>query len=121
MSTRDVLQRVEVGEGTPLVQEPLPRLPRNSTFKDKVVTALAALGFTANLLSTMLSPQPSVFLSAVLGMLLSPYAIFQMRKLSQVRALKETNTRMQEEVGRYQYENMRLQHQEEELAASVVK
>lgn len=120
MSSGDVLHRVEVGEGTPLVQEPLPEIPEGSTFKEKIVTALAGLGFGTNLLSAILfSSQSSVFLSGILGMLLAPYAIFQQRKLVQVRVLAETNVRMQDEVGRLQIENTRLQHQEEELGASV--
>lgn len=119
MSSGDVLHRIEVGEGTPLVQEPLPEIPEGSTFKERIVTTLAGLGFGTNLLSVLFSSQSSVFWSGILGMLLSPYAMFQQRKLVQVRVLGETNVRMQDEVGRLQIENTRLQHQEEELSASV--
>lgn len=121
MPTGDVLHRVEVGEGTPLVQEPFPELPTGSTFKEKIVTALAALGFGTNLLSVIFAPQRSVVVSGIMGMILTPYALFQQRKLRQVRALAETNVRMQDEVGRLQNENTRLQHQEEELGVSVVQ
>ncbi|GAX09575.1 hypothetical protein FisN_19Lh071 [Fistulifera solaris] len=119
MPSVDVLYRVEVGEGTPLVQEPLPEIPEGSTSKEKIVTTLAGLGFGTNLLLVLFSSQASVFWSGVFGMLLAPYALFQQRKLVQVRVLAETNVRMQDEVGRLQVENTRLQHQEEELSTSV--
>ncbi len=119
MSSGDVLYRVEVGEGTPLVQEPLPEIPEGSTSKEKIVTALAGLGFGTNLLLVLFSSQASVFWSGIFGMLLAPYALFQQRKLVQVRVLAETNVRMQDEVGRLQVENTRLQHQEEELGTSA--
>ena len=115
-------------EGTPLIRSasgdeivPLPELPEDASLKEKAMALVGGLGFGTNFLAIFFSPNPLVFVSSVLGMMISPFAAFQQRKLTQVRALDETNDRMQLEVEQLQKENSRLQEQEKKMGASVVQ
>ena len=62
---------------------------------------------------------PSVFVSGMLGTLLSPYAAIQQRKLTEVQALEETNERLESEVNQLSAENERLSGQVKEVESSV--
>ena len=125
-AAEDPLHRAEVGEGTPLVlasdnDVPLPELPADASWKEKATAVTAGVGFGTSFLALLFSPSPTVFVSGLTGMLLAPYAAFQQRKLTQVRALKETNHVMQLEVEELQTQNKRLQEQEKRMGASVLR
>ena len=122
-SSVDALQRLEAGEGTPLIsgEVPLPALPEGASLSEKVVFGTAGVGFVSNALSLILSPHVTVMCSAALGMLLTPFCAFQQKKITQARALKKTNEVMQEEVVKLHRENDRLQEQEKDMSASVLK
>jgi hypothetical protein len=94
-ATATSIADVEVGEKTPLVNggdEVLEDLPE-STKKEKAVAGLAAVSFTASLASIIFTANPIVYVSGILGAILSPYAAIQQRKITDVDALSETNER----------------------------
>jgi len=62
---------------------------------------------------------PIIFVTGVLGLVLSPYAAFQQRKITQVEALKETNEAMEEEVTKLTAENNRLEAQVQKMEETV--
>jgi hypothetical protein len=62
---------------------------------------------------------PIVYISGILGVVLSPAAALQQRKLTEVEALRETNQRMTENVQVLQHENNRLASQVETMQVSV--
>lgn len=64
---------------------------------------------------------PSVMVSSILGILLSPYAAFQQRKITQTEALKQTVEYMQTEVDYLTTENDRLSNQVHSVEESVSK
>lgn len=63
----------------------------------------------------------SMIVAGSLGILLSPFAAFQQRKISEVEALHKANTLLQKEVTRIQTENVKLAAQVQEVEASVSK
>lgn len=67
------------------------------------------------------SSQPAVLVSAMLGILLSPYAAFQQRKLTETEALRQTVEQFEEEVNYLQVENARLKNQVATMEESVSK
>lgn len=62
---------------------------------------------------------PSVFISGALGMILSPYAAFQQRKITEVEALQKINESLEEEVTHLQAENTKLTDQVKQVEGSV--
>jgi hypothetical protein len=67
------------------------------------------------------SSQPAVLVSAVLGIILSPYAAFQQRKLTETEALRQTVEQFEEEVNYLEVENARLKNQVTAMEESVSK
>jgi len=63
---------------------------------------------------------PIVLVSGILGLLVSPYAAFQQRKLTQLEALHQTNAALEEEVEGLENENMRYKKAVQELEESVL-
>jgi hypothetical protein len=122
----EVFRRLEAGEGTPLIHqtessEALPALPPDASLKEKAVTVGAGIGVVSNALSLFLSAHPVAMCSSILGLVLSPVAAFQQRKITQARALEKTNKVMKEQVEKLQHENSRLQDQEKQIGTSVLK
>jgi hypothetical protein len=64
---------------------------------------------------------PSVLISSVLGMVLSPYAAFQQRKISEVDALHQTNVLLEKELSHFKAENIKLSNQVQQVQATVAK
>ncbi|CAJ1953501.1 unnamed protein product [Cylindrotheca closterium] len=119
MSTPDV--DLELGESTPLMggKKPLGELPEYS-WRERAVAALAAVSVAASVVSIIVSlGNPLVIVSAVLGLLAAPYAVFQQQKITQCLALVETNQRVREEVDTLNRENRKLQENVEQLGTSV--
>jgi uncharacterized membrane protein YdbT with pleckstrin-like domain len=85
------------GENTPLQrfannEQPLKDLPE-STRKEQLVAGLAVLSFAASIASIIITSNPLVYISGIIGACLSPYAAVQQRKITDVDALAETNKR----------------------------
>ena len=88
----------ELGETSPLIanQQPeqeKPLQPIGSSLAEKAVGGAAAVSFTASILSMLLVKNPIVYVSGVIGAVISPYAAIQQQKITQVNALAETNQR----------------------------
>jgi hypothetical protein len=85
------------GENTPLQrfannEQPLKDLPE-STRKEQLVAGLAIVSFAASIASIIITSNPLVYISGIIGACLSPYAAVQQRKITDVDALAETNKR----------------------------
>jgi hypothetical protein len=97
MSTASITD-VEVGERTRLVgqdERPLKDLPE-STFKEKIVSGLAAVSFAASVTAVIFaSTNPVVYVSGILGIAMGPYAAVQQRKITDVDALSKVTDRGQ--------------------------
>lgn len=69
---------VETGEQTPLLgrrtNNELKEMEAES-IKEKAVTGIAGCGFITSLLSILFESEPTAIISAILGLILSPYAV----------------------------------------------
>lgn len=100
---------------TNLPLSPLTVAPMLIDICIKVLTSLLSmiLEFTAL--------HPSVLISGTLGLILSPYAAFQQRKLTQTEALHQTNELLEHEVNHLSIENSKLTKQVQHIEESVSK
>jgi hypothetical protein len=62
-------------------EKPLGDLPQ-STRKEQGVAGLAVISFAASITSIIFTSNPVVYLSGILGAVLSPYAAVQQRKIT---------------------------------------
>jgi hypothetical protein len=62
---------------------------------------------------------PTVYVTGILGILLSPYAIIQQRKITEIEALRLINEQMEKEVNQLSYENDHLKEQVNTISSSV--
>lgn len=120
----------DVERGTPLLvprpadyrpeddDEELKEIP-NWTWKERVVTALAGSTSLLSLLSMFTLPNPLVYLSSIMGIILPPYSAFLERKITECIALEETNQAMDRELNNLHYENERLDREVKKLQTSV--
>lgn len=117
---------IEAGETTSLLHngpdnEPPPLQDMKAeSLKEKAVAGLGVVGFLSSFASLFWGDYPSVYLSGLLGTLLSPYAALQQRKLTHVEALRQTNERFQEEVDQLTNENLRLSNASQQLSEAVM-
>jgi len=89
------------------------RFPRSSS-RRSVLTSLLSIVMEA-------AVHPVVLVSGFLGLLLSPYAAFQQRKLTQVEALGQTNAVLEAQVSELEVENAKLRKSVQEMEESVIK
>jgi len=85
------------------------------SFRNTVVSSLLSLVLETSVV------HPSVLISGALGLVLSPYAAFQQRKITQTQALKETNEVMEAEVAHLTAENVRLETSVQKVQQSVAR
>jgi len=64
---------------------------------------------------------PSIWISNLLGCILSPYAAFQQSKLTQVEALRQTNATLEREVSDLTKINENLKSSVQNLEEHVIK
>jgi cell division protein FtsB len=62
---------------------------------------------------------PIIYLTAIAGMIIPPYSALQEQKITDCRALKETNMAMTREMENLKYNNGRLKTENDELEVSV--
>lgn len=62
---------------------------------------------------------PIIYLTAIAGIIIPPYSALQEQKITDCRALKETNMAMAREMENFKYNNDRLKTENNELEASV--
>jgi hypothetical protein len=63
----------------------------------------------------------SVLVSGVLGCLLSPLAVFQQRKVTQIKAFEQTNALIEKEIVQLELVNQTLQQSVQQLQESVLE
>lgn len=62
---------------------------------------------------------PIIYLTAIAGIIIPPYSALQEQKITDCKALKETNLAMEREMANLKYNNNRLKTENDELEASV--
>lgn len=62
---------------------------------------------------------PIIYVTAILGITLPPYSAFQEKKITDCRAMRQTNESMTREMENLQYNNDRLKAENEKLEGSV--
>ena len=89
----------ELGEQSPLLSpgvvdddEPLKELKASSR-AEKAVAGVSAVSFGASVAAMLLESNPVVYVSGMIGVIVSPYAAIQQSKITQVQALDQTNER----------------------------
>ncbi|KAL7573364.1 hypothetical protein ACA910_011724 [Epithemia clementina (nom. ined.)] len=123
MAAAAVAQQVdlEAGEATPLLSNsnsnnnnnddpPALQDIKAESLKERAVSAVAAVNFGLAILTLMFqaAAHPVVWISSVLGLIVSPLAAMQQHKLTQVEALSQTNERLEAEVAQLAEQNSRL-------------
>eukprot|EP00525_Craspedostauros_australis_P013159 CAMPEP_0198110196 /NCGR_PEP_ID=MMETSP1442-20131203/2216_1 /TAXON_ID= /ORGANISM="Craspedostauros australis, Strain CCMP3328" /LENGTH=261 /DNA_ID=CAMNT_0043766153 /DNA_START=84 /DNA_END=869 /DNA_ORIENTATION=- len=127
MSSADV----ETGEAAPLTggeavpadeEGMLKPMPEGGSITEKAVAGTAAISVIVNVVSLILNAivlNPIFLVSSLLGVAAGPFAAFQEQKITQAKALAETNEKFSEEVDHLKNENVRLTTQLESLGSSV--
>jgi hypothetical protein len=89
-TTRDV----EIGEQSPLISNEKPLEDLSGTSKaEKAVAGFSVISFGASFAAMLFENNPIVYLSGLIGVIVSPYAAIQQQKITHVEALAETNER----------------------------
>jgi hypothetical protein len=94
-------------------------LPSYGTFQ--IFQMSTVVTSALSLIVESVSQHPSILISGVLGMLLSPYAAFQQRKISEVEALHQTNVLLEQELTHIKEENAKLSVQVQEVQTTVAR
>mmetsp|Transcript_856 Transcript_856/g.1138 ORF Transcript_856/g.1138 Transcript_856/m.1138 type:complete len:268 (-) Transcript_856:117-920(-) len=124
----DLEAGIGAGETTPLLagsstnDEPPPLADiKAESLKEKTVSGVAAVNFVMSALTLIFhaATNPVVWLSGILGLLISPLAAMQQHKLTQVEALAQTNERLQSEVDDLGHQNSRLSNNLQQTEESV--
>lgn len=89
------------------------------TKREKAVAGVSAISFTTSAAAMIFYPQPIVYVSGLIGCGVAPYVAFQQQKITEVRALQETNLRFQEEIDELEGETTKIQVQVQDLQSTV--
>lgn len=90
------------------------------TFREKVVAVVAGGSvISASLALIIASMNPVVLLTGVLGIIIPPYSALQEQKITDCKAMRETNMVMEIEMNNLKYNNERLSEENGKLQASV--
>ncbi|CAB9500431.1 expressed unknown protein [Seminavis robusta] len=118
MASKDEIPDVEKGEveatpaGVNLPEEPpeariLKPIP-DSTAMEKLMGLVAAIAVGTSLAAIIIERSFLVILAGILSSFVGPYAYAQQTQLTEIKALKETQMAVQNEVNRLKNENNRL-------------
>lgn len=122
-------QDIEAGTATPagvnLPPEPeeariLKPIP-DTTIMERVAGVVAAITVGTSLAAIIVDYSPIVIVAGVLSSFVGPYAFFQQTQLTEIKALKETQMAVQNEVNRLKNENNRLEVNIGQMGESVDK
>jgi hypothetical protein len=86
---------VELGEESPLLdngEKPLEDL-KGPSKTERAVAGISAVSFGSSLAAMLFEKNPVVYVSGLIGVVVSPYAAIQQQKITQVNALAQTNER----------------------------
>jgi len=84
-----------------------------------IVTGLAGATVVISIIALVLSSNPFVLATGILGIIIPPYSAYQQQKITDVKAITETNGAMERELTNLRYENEQLTGKSEELKESV--
>lgn len=89
------------------------------TSREKAVAGMSAVSFGTSAAAMVLYPHPIVYVSGFIGCTVGPYVAFQQQKITEVRTLKETNVRFQQEIDELEGEVKKTEVQVKELQSTV--
>ena len=120
---------IEAGKAaTPLAGVNLPPEPEearilkpipDTTPMERVAGAIAAIAVGTSLAAIIVEHSVLVIVAGVLSSFVGPYAYFQQTQLTEIKALKETQMAVQNEVNRLKNENNRLEVNIGQMGESV--
>ena len=82
------------------------------------ILSIVVLTSTIALSIAGISINPIIYVTAILGITLPPYSAFQEKKITDRRAMRQTNESMTREMENLQYNNDRLKAENEKLEGS---
>ncbi len=92
----------------------------NWTVREKIVATVAGGSvISASLALIVASLNPVVLITGVLGIIIPPYSALQEQKITDCKAMRETNMVMELEMNNLKYNNERLREENEKLHAAV--
>jgi len=89
------------------------------TFTEIAVAGLAAVTVGVSIGAMAIAYNPFVLAVGVFGLLVPPYTALQEQKMTDIKAMEETNKAMEREVANLSYENERLAGENKKLEKSV--
>lgn len=102
-------------EGDDVYLEELPPWTKKEIF----VAVMATGSVTMSILAMLVSANPFTTVTGVLGLILPPYSALQEQKITDCKAMRESNEVMQHELENLERENERLEIETEKLQGSV--
>lgn len=88
---------------------------------ETTVAVFASVAVISSIISLIIGFNPISKVTAILGILLPPYCVYQERKITDIKTLRETNERLQVEVSHLSHSNEKLNHQNNAIETSVNK
>jgi hypothetical protein len=87
-------KKSDISEQSPLVsnEKPLKSITETTT-SEKTVAGFSVVSFGMSFAAMLFEHHPIVYLSGLIGIIVSPYAAIQQQKITTVHALAETNER----------------------------
>lgn len=90
------------------------------TYRELFIAGTASTSVTFATLSLIIAYiNPVVLVTSVLGIIVPPYSALQEQKITDCKAMRQTNVVMEQELNNFQYNNDRLHEQNDELEATV--
>jgi hypothetical protein len=86
---------------------------------EKSVAIFASISVVSSIISLVISLNPISKCTAILGILIPPYCLYQERKITDIKALKETNQRLEYEVSQLSNSNQKLNNQNDQIESTV--
>lgn len=97
----------------------LKKLPE-WTYREMAISGVASVSVLTSMTALIIAGiNPIIYITAIAGMIIPPYSALQEQKITDCKALKETNLAMEREMENIKYNNYRLKTENDELEASV--
>jgi len=123
---------IEAGEhGTHYVELPFSDNPVDNdetlddippwSFAEIAISGLATVTVGVSIAAMVIAYNPLVIIASVFGLLVPPFTALQEQKMTDIKAMEETNEAMERELANLKHENDRLAGENKELETSIVK
>jgi hypothetical protein len=90
------------------------------TVKEMAVALVASGSVTTSILALVIAGiNPIIYATAIMGIIIPPYSALQEQKITDCKAMKETNLAMEREMANLKYNNDRLAAENDKLENSV--